>query len=240
MKQLNDVQIKKSPWFKQWFDSQYYHSLYKNRNDQEAAGFVETLMDTLQPAVNSKMIDVGCGAGRHCRQLASGPYDVWGIDLSGSSILQAKKYESSSLHFFRHDMRKSYGKNYFDYVFNFFTSFGYFDDQQEHDLVVKHMADALKPAGKLVMDYMNTDYSAMNLRPFEKKEVDGIEYDIERWSDDHHFFKRIKIKDQFPGASEHVEKVAKFRLEDLPMIREVRTITGFCQRIVQNLSMIIC
>ena len=82
MKQVNDVQIKKSPWFKQWFDSQYYHSLYKNRNDQEAAGFVEALMDTLQPAVNSKMIDVGCGAGRHCSKLASDKNNMKGIDLS--------------------------------------------------------------------------------------------------------------------------------------------------------------
>lgn len=214
MKQFSEAEIKNSPWFKQWFDSSYYHNLYKNRNDQEAAGFVDALIDRLEPANESKMIDVGCGAGRHCRQLASGPFDVWGIDLAGQSIRQAKKHETANLHFFQHDMRRPYGKNYFDYVFNFFTSFGYFENQQEHNQVIENMASALKAGGTLVIDYMNVEYSASNLCPLEEKEIDGIVYDIERWSDDHHFFKRIKIRDRESDRLEHVERVAKFRLED--------------------------
>jgi len=213
MKQFTDAQIKNSPWFKQWFDSHHYHNLYKNRNDEEAGGFIDALLDLLQPAADSKMIDVGCGAGRHCRQLANGPFDVWGIDLSGQSIRQAKKFESTNLHFFQYDMRRPYGKNYFDYVFNFFTSFGYFENEDEHNRVIENMANALKAEGTLVIDYMNADYSQSNLSPFEEKEIDGVIYEIERWSDDRQFLKRIKIRDPKTEIAEHIERVAKFKLE---------------------------
>ena len=213
-KNISSIKIESSPWFKTWFDTNHYHQLYKNRSDQEAAGFIDALLDLLKPKEFSRMIDVGCGAGRHCRQLAQGPYDVLGIDLSLSSIRQAKKSESTTLHFFRHDMRAPYGKNAFDYVFNFFTSFGYFDNRQEHELVISNMANALKPGGTMVMDYINVAHAEAQVCAFEKKEIDGIVYDIERWSDENYFFKRIHIHDQSLDEPVHMEKVAKFRLND--------------------------
>lgn len=214
MRPLENIQLKNSPWFKEWFDSQYYHSLYRNRSEAEAADFVDALVYLLQPAESSTMIDVGCGAGRHCRKLASYGYDVWGIDLSGYSIRQAKKYESANLHFFQRDMRKPFGKHYFDYVFNFFTSFGYFETLEEHHQVLKNMSDVLKPGGKLIMDYINVNHAANSLRQFEKKEIDGIMYDIERWVDDRYFLKRINIHDESGERIEHTEKVARFDLDD--------------------------
>ena len=63
--------IQNIPWFKRWFDSAYYHKLYGNRNEQEAADFIDELLEYLQPAPNSTMLDLGCGAGRHSRKLAS-------------------------------------------------------------------------------------------------------------------------------------------------------------------------
>jgi trans-aconitate methyltransferase len=60
----------KAHWFKEWFDTSFYHQLYANRDENEAAAFVDNLIDELQPAEHSVMLDLGCGAGRHAKKLA--------------------------------------------------------------------------------------------------------------------------------------------------------------------------
>src|SRR6476469_4275410 len=106
MMQTNEITpVRNLPWFKVWFDSPYYHKLYTNRSDEEAAFFIDELVTVLQPKQDAAMLDVGCGNGRHCKRLAAKGFNVTGIDLALSSIRQAKKYETSRLHFFQHDMR---------------------------------------------------------------------------------------------------------------------------------------
>jgi 2-polyprenyl-3-methyl-5-hydroxy-6-metoxy-1,4-benzoquinol methylase len=110
-------------WFKNWFDTTYYHELYKNRDTSEASLFIDKLVKKLNPTTDSKMLDIGCGKGRHAIQLANLGFDVTGIDLSQASIEEALKQEKDNLHFYQHDMRDIFWINYFDYAFNFFTSF---------------------------------------------------------------------------------------------------------------------
>ena len=52
-------------WFKNWFDSPYYHILYKKRDSIEAKFFIDNLINFLQVPNNSKIIDIACGKGRH-------------------------------------------------------------------------------------------------------------------------------------------------------------------------------
>jgi SAM-dependent methyltransferase len=207
--------ISNIPWFKRWFDSAYYHRLYGNRDDQEAADFINELMGYLQPAPGSTMLDLGCGAGRHSRQLALKEFIVTGIDLSSSSIRQAKKWETEALHFFRRDMRAPFGYNHFDYVLNFFTSFGYFKTRHENNLVVRNISNALKKDGTLVLDYMNVRYSEERLVPSEEKEIDGIRYHITRWIDEKFIYKKIVVDTEQAGEPfENIEQVARFTLDD--------------------------
>ena len=81
-------------WYKDWFNSPYYHLLYNNRDDDEAQAFLERLITYLQPKPNTKMLDVACGKGRHSKALAEMGFDVTGIDLSQSSIEEAKLDET--------------------------------------------------------------------------------------------------------------------------------------------------
>jgi SAM-dependent methyltransferase len=203
----------KSEWFAAWFDSVHYHKLYAHRDDAEAARFLDRLTTRLGPDHGAHVLDLGCGAGRHSKYLASKGLSVTGVDLATSSIREARKSAHASLRFFRHDMRVPFGRQAFDYVFNFFTSFGYFADTSEHLTVVRNMALSLRHRGRLVLDYLNVGHAEASLASGEIKEIDGIVYRLTRWRDARHFFKRIVI-DGAGAPLTYVERVARFTLQD--------------------------
>lgn len=203
-------------WFKDWFNSHYYHLLYKNRDHEEAGMFIDALINYLNPEKNTTMLDVACGKGRHSIQLAKMGFDVTGIDLSEASIEEALKYESDRLHFYRHDMRQTFWVNYFDFVFNFFTSFGYFDTEREHINALKSMIQSMKNEGIFVFDYLNSKYVEQQIIPEEEKKIEQINFKITRWYDEKKFYKKIIIED--PSLSQSIsytEEVARFYLKDL-------------------------
>src|SRR5688500_7812392 len=119
-------------WFGKWFDSSFYHQLYANRDENEAKAFIDELLLELQPVEAASMLDLGCGSGRHARYLAAQGFNVTGIDLASSSIRTAKQFKMENLQFYRHDMRVPFGYDRYDFVFNFFTSFGYFKEEREN------------------------------------------------------------------------------------------------------------
>ena len=203
------------PWFKEWFNSPYYHQLYFERDEMEAAKFINKMIDHLHPEPGSFMLDMACGKGRHSLQLASKGFDITGIDLSPDSIAAAKEHESDQLHFFVHDMRLPFWINYFDYAFNFFTSFGYFNTRREHDNSIRTIAQSLKSNGVFVIDYLNVHYAEDHLVHKSEVEVEGVNYYITKWFDEDHFYKKIIIEDEvLEKPLEFREKVAKFSVGD--------------------------
>ena len=203
------------PWFKDWFNSPYYHQLYFNRDEQEAAIFIDALIDHLKPSPGALMLDVACGKGRHAFHLAQKGFDVTGIDLSEDSIKEALLQESENLHFYMHDMRLPFWINYYGYAFNFFTSFGYFATRREHDSAIRTIAQSLKQDGCFVMDYLNVHYAEDHLVHQYDKEIDGINYFITKWFDETHFYKKITVEDEvLHEPLIYQEKVAKFSLGD--------------------------
>ncbi len=202
-------------WFKDWFNSPYYHQLYFKRDESEAAAFIDKLIDYLKPAAPSVMLDVACGKGRHSIQLANKGFDVTGIDLSEDSITEALKSQSNKLHFYRHDMRLPFWINFFDFAFNFFTSFGYFKTRREHDNAIRTIAKSIKPNGIFVMDYLNVHYAEEHIIHQAEKEIEGVNFIITKWFDETHFYKKIIVEDE--SNTEPIiftEKVAKFSLGD--------------------------
>lgn len=202
-------------WYKDWFNSPFYHKLYFDRDEQEAEAFIKKLVQHLQPVPGSRMLDVACGKGRHSKTLASLGYTVTGIDISADSIQYARQFENDHLDFFVHDMRLPFYANYFDLVFNFFTSFGYFKTRREHDDAIRTIAQSLKKGGRLVIDYLNVHYAEERLVHQEEKEIDGTHYSIHRWDDETHFYKKITVTDaSIKEPLQYTEKVAKFTLGD--------------------------
>ena len=203
------------PWFKNWFNSPYYHQLYFNRDEQEAARFIDKLIDKLNPPQGSLMLDVACGKGRHAIHLAEKGFDVTGIDISEDSISEALLSETEKLHFYLHDMRLPFYINYYNYAFNFFTSFGYFSTRREHDNSIRTIAQSLKKEGCFVLDYLNVHYAEDHLVHQFDKEIVGINYFITKWFDETHFYKKIVVEDEaLQEPLIYSEKVAKFSLGD--------------------------
>jgi 2-polyprenyl-3-methyl-5-hydroxy-6-metoxy-1,4-benzoquinol methylase len=207
--------MEEHPWFKNWFNSSYYHQLYFNRDEKEAAAFIDKLIAFLQPLPGSVMLDVACGKGRHSIHLAEKGFDVTGIDISEDSIKEALLHEKENLHFYLHDMRLPFRINYYHYAFNFFTSFGYFNSRREHDNAIRTIAQAIKPGGWFVMDYLNVHYAEDHLVHQFDKEIDGVNYFITKWFDETHFYKKIQVEDEaLDSPLVYTEKVAKFSLGD--------------------------
>lgn len=203
-------------WFKDWFNSPYYHLLYNNRNDDEAIAFIEALVAKLSLPTNAKMLDVACGKGRHSKALADMGFDVTGIDLSIASILEAKQNETNQLHFFTHDMRLPFWINYFDVAFNFFTSFGYFKSQREHNNAIRSIAQSIKHNGLLVIDYLNVAFEEKQFQNDVEKVIDDLHFFVNKWHDDTHFYKQIQVQDCHTKLPINLstERVAKFLLKD--------------------------
>ncbi len=201
-------------WFESWFGSPYYKLLYQNRDELEAQEFVEKIVTHLQPLPQSKMLDIACGEGRFAKQLAEHDFDVTGIDLSHQNIEKAKLSEREGLQFFIHDMRFPFYINYFDYAFNFFTSFGYFGKDRDHVMAAKSFAKSLKEGGLLVIDYLNRDHVLNNLIAEETLEREDATFHIKRKLENGHIVKQIHVTDHHGNDKHFQESVAAFSLSD--------------------------
>lgn len=200
-------------WFAEWFDTSYYHSLYKDRDDLEASEFISRLMDFLKLEKASEVLDLACGKGRHSVTLNKLGYHVLGADLSPNSIEKAKVHEKDSLKFTVHDMREIIHDKKFKAVFNLFTSFGYFDNFLDNKKVIHSIHQMLEKDGYLVIDFMNSRKVIDHLVKQEAKQVDGITYHLERRYDGDHIFKDIRFEDK--GKSFHfTERVQALLLTD--------------------------
>tara|TARA_B110000503_G_scaffold141935_1_gene237085 strand:+ start:245 stop:970 length:726 start_codon:yes stop_codon:yes gene_type:complete len=171
--------MKTKDWFTDWFNTSYYHILYKDRNDEEAQLFMKNITAFLSLPKTTHILDLPCGKGRHSVFLNSLGYKVTGGDLAKNSIKTAKQFENNSLKFKVHDMRQPI-KNQYDAIFNLFTSFGYFEEDKEDILILQNIKNGLKKDGFFVFDFLNADFIKATLVAKETKIVDAITFHITR------------------------------------------------------------
>ena len=209
----------KMKWFESWFNTPYYHILYKDRDYKEAERFIDLLVNDLQLKKGSRLIDLACGKGRHSVYLNRLGYNVLGLDLSSESIAHNKQFENETLKFGIHDMRNAMDVKPVDAIFNLFTSFGYFDTDQEDLNVFQSVYDGLKHGGYFVLDFLNSEYVVNTLVPESKVVKGGIEFGISkkiennqvvkdiRFEEDgqqFHFFEKVKL-----SSPEYILKLAE-------------------------------
>jgi SAM-dependent methyltransferase len=210
-------------WFKTWFDSPYYHLLYKDRNDKEAEQFILNLLDEIKAPKNAKILDLACGRGRHSRFLNSLGFNVTGADLSKSSIEWADQFKNNQLHFIVHDMREIIKDATFNCIFNLFTSFGYFTNKKDNTKVLTAVHGMLKENGCFIIDFLNVSKITSTLKEKETKTVDNLDFSIRRKVENGMIIKEINFTDSGKEYT-FMEQVQALKLDDFSnMLNE----TGF-------------
>ncbi len=211
----------KKNWYREWFGEDYL-TVYSHRNDPDARALIRLILKNIPLSTQASVLDLGCGNGRHAFALAPHVAHVSGLDLSEHLLREAQKRKraqknGNNTDFIRGDMRTLPFRTSFDAVLSLFTSFGYFDDDKEHQQVANGMAAVLKPGGFLVLDYLNAGYVRLHLQPTGQRDVDGMRVDEKRWIDKGRVFKKISLRSR---GEERVfyESVRLFSMEEMIQI----------------------
>ena len=193
-----------------WFDSDYYHVLYKNRDYSEARNFIDNIVEYIDLKKGSQILDLACGIGRHSIYLDKIGFKVVGTDKSPNNIKKAKASKNQDISFLQMEMIDDTNHKY-DVIFNLFTSFGYVNN--DYNLkTIKNIERQLKDDGTVIVDFMNTLVVKKNLVIEETKVIDDLSFKIKRKSDGKHIYKEIKFQDKKDYFFQ--EKVMDLSLKD--------------------------
>lgn len=176
--------------------------------------FLKALIQKLEPAPGSKIIEIGCGIGQTSEKIAEQGLDVTGVDFSLQLIEIAKQREKDNLHFYQHDLRLPFWINYFDHAFVLFNSFGHYSTLREHDNTIRALSQSLKLNGLIVMDYLNVHYEEDNLLPTEQLIISDFQLEITRLQNDETFFKKIQLKQEDSVKDLFTEQYMKLSIGD--------------------------
>jgi SAM-dependent methyltransferase len=197
-------------WYQEWFGEEYLE-LYAHRDEHEAKQQVAFFRRECG-LIAGPVLDLACGMGRHLQELASEGYHAVGCDLS-YTLLRTGLTEYGPMALARADMRHlPFCDDSFAGLVNFFTSFGYFADEDENLQVVREMARVLDDGAQFLFDYLNVDRELENLVQRETTETPMGTVKIERWFDrsDRSFNKRITI-----GEKRYLERVRGYDLDEI-------------------------
>lgn len=147
-------------WPVAFFDEDYltiYRSMFSDEMTTRETEFIES---ALALHAGSKLLDLACGFGRHAIGMAKRGYEVTGLDFNANylSIAEAAAQAAGlAVAWQQGDMRTLPFEAEFDAAYSYFTSFGYFDDE-ENEKVIEGVARALRPGGRFLIDLMNRDW----------------------------------------------------------------------------------
>ncbi|WP_437755783.1 methyltransferase domain-containing protein [Sorangium sp. So ce1389] len=184
---------RKRPWWEELFGDDYLRTLDKidAKVVRREVDFIEERLGVEKGAV---ILDLACGAGGHAIEIASRGYSVVGFDLSLAMLARAAddaQDRGQKLNFLQGDMREMTFEETFDGVYCWSTSFGYFDDEKNLDVLAR-IRRALRAGGMLLLDIVNRDYVASRQPSLVWFEGDGCVCMDEMQVD--FFTSRLKVK----------------------------------------------
>jgi SAM-dependent methyltransferase len=153
-------------WFEEWFNSKEYLDVYQHRNESDAKLLFELIIKNVQIPIYGKVLDLACGPGRHSILFARKGFDVTGIDLSDNLLKVAEssaKKEKLKIEFIKADLRNIQLDTKFDLVVNLFTSFGFFEKDEDNFSIFKIASALLNAGGYFVFDFLNSTFIENNL-----------------------------------------------------------------------------
>lgn len=147
--------VPKSEWWETFFRGpwgEWQARGFSQKNTRTEADF---LVASLGLKAGDKVLDVACGTGRHAIELEARGMEVTGIDFNGAILAVAEeraREQGVEPLFFKADMRCLSFSREFDAAYSFWTSFGYFEDESHDYVVLRRVAESLKPGGKFLLD----------------------------------------------------------------------------------------
>jgi SAM-dependent methyltransferase len=217
-------------WYREWFGEEYL-GLYSHRDEQEAEAHVDFVERQLGTPPPRAVLDLACGAGRHTAVLRRRGYRALGVDLSVTMLAHARGLPRVA-----GDMRcLPFFDGSFDWVLNFFTSFGYFEKERENFQVLEEIVRVLAPRGRFLIDIMNAAHTLRHLQAHEVQQLDCRQaedrggdaqragedcqtVEIERWYDaaTKRINKRIRVRANGGGvARTFLESVRAYQAEEV-------------------------
>jgi len=146
-------------WWEDFFNDDYLRTMEKI-TDEQIAREVDFIQDSLSVERGGAVLDLACGTGRHSIELGARGYEVVGFDLSLAMLARAgddAQDRGVKLNFVQGDMRDMAFDEQFDGVFCWNTSFGYFEEEKNAQ-VVDRVHRALKAGGLFLLDVINRDF----------------------------------------------------------------------------------
>lgn len=170
-------------WYERTFDA-LYPIVYAHRTVEAAAPEAAFAMAKTALGPDDAVLDLCCGNGRHLVHVARQAGHAVGLDFSAYLLHEARLRLDGSATLVRGDMRALPFAARFDVLLNFFTSFGYFMEQDDNMRVLHQMAAVLKPGGRFFMDYLNPVMVRRTLVPKSERVQDGYHIQEDRWIDE--------------------------------------------------------
>ncbi len=158
-----------------------------------------------------RVLDVGCGAGRHARAIEAAGARPVGLDLSADLLRCAR---ATGIPLVRADMRRlPVRRGSMDLVVNLFTSFGYFEHDAEHAGVIRGIADTLASGGWFALDFLNADTVRTGLVAEEVQQlgIGPVRITRELRDEGRRVVKTIRI----PDGRTFIERVRLFQADEL-------------------------
>lgn len=212
-------------WFEEWFGEEYLR-LYPHRDDAEAEQLADLLRRTIPWRPGIRILDVGCGAGRHARALERVGAQVTGLDLSACLLRHARADGHRRL--LRADMRTlPIRPASMDVTVNLFTSFGYFASDAAHQEAIAGMARTLRQGGWFVLDFLHAPVVIAGLVARQETTLAGAPVVIakEVSPDGRYIVKTITLHD---GRS-FTERVRLFTPAELERMLQLHDLTIRCR-----------
>jgi SAM-dependent methyltransferase len=143
----------------QLFDEDYLYFYEDFLGDEQSDTEAELIWRLLELEPRMEVLDLACGHGRIANRLAERGARVTGLDATPLFLERARadaERRGVEVDYVEGDMRELPWASRFDRIVNWFTAFGYFDDDEEDRRVLRAAHRALRPGGRLLIENNNT------------------------------------------------------------------------------------
>ena len=216
-------------WYATAFDGMSAEMAWTERTESE----IQRALTMLRPQGGERILDLGCGTGRHSLELVRQGFSVVGVEISAELVEIAKREaEAQSLEatFIEADLRGLDFEEEFDFVLNLNDgAIGYFETDEENHRTFEVISRALKQGGRNLIQVPNVLYARAHLPQRSwipsSTMVELVEH---RWTKKDHYMEGAMIPVRFGEVLENLDKRIEFRqrLYTVEELREVYASVG--------------